>query len=509
MDVPASSNVSETIMEKFGHLLKPLRNLADDWEIDVAHDLEGYLEELSHLQITIDGQNCNFAEAALLIQGSTFHYSRKVESLLKLVYAALNAISTNKRRINLTKSKQNPFDTDGEIHFLELDWPSAAPNIDLKESKLALRRMSSMSSRNSRRGSIAGIDQNMSIASVDSMASVRTNATGGSRRRQSILNLLSHSSAKNNDATGNQGGDNVQFRLSSCGMDKSGALLLDKSACFNRNEPVDLSMSRLSRTGVGLAGASHIDAADIGDDHNDADMSDFGGMDDDYPDDGHVDFPTDGVNPMQSPGVQQHRQQLGIAHQLAQDLIAAADPLAPLDPHVDDGNKKEFRKGKPFVVPRNLRASRRRNSRPADKAEIVAQWLASVTERTSFTARTAQANRRPFGPVLEEDGDDENDGSDDEVSADGTNGSSFNPSMTFPAVQAVMPGASARNNNHSYSSGVSMKMPTRTMPICEEFRYVISCKKVFCSTLLKPRLCIAAHPPSESVPHSLTLLPLI
>lgn len=477
-------------MEKFGHLLKPLRNLADDWEIDVAHDLEGYLEELSHLQITIDGQNCNFAEAALLIQGSTFHYSRKVESLLKLVYAALNAISTNKRRINLSKSKQNPFDAaDGEIHFLELDWPTAAPNIDLKESKLALRRMSSMSSRNSRRSSIAGIDQNMSIASVDSMASVRTNATGGSRRRQSILNLLSHSSAKNNDPNSNQGGDNVQFRLSSCGMDKSGALLLDKSACFNRNEPVDLSMSRLSRTGVGLAGASHVDAADIADGHHDdADMSDFGGMDDDYPDDGHVDFPAnDGANPvMQSPGAhQRHQPELGIAHQLAQDLIAAADPLAPLDPHVDDGNTKEFRKGKPFVVPRSLRASRRRNSRPADKAEIVAQWLASVTERTSFTARATQAGRRPFAPVLEEDGEDENDGSDDEVSAGGANnnGSSFNPSMTFPAVQAVMPGANARSNSKhsSSSSGIAMKMPTRTMPICEEFRCVVTCDKVHCS----------------------------
>ncbi len=44
-------SVSESIMQKFGHLLKPLRNLADDWEIDIAKDLEEYLEELGNLQV--------------------------------------------------------------------------------------------------------------------------------------------------------------------------------------------------------------------------------------------------------------------------------------------------------------------------------------------------------------------------------------------------------------------------------------------------------------------------
>ena len=73
-------------------------DLADTWNIDIAQELENYLEELSTLQISLDGgkSSCNFAEAALLIQGSTSLYAKKVNSLYQLVYAALSAV-TNKK----------------------------------------------------------------------------------------------------------------------------------------------------------------------------------------------------------------------------------------------------------------------------------------------------------------------------------------------------------------------------------------------------------------------------
>ena len=522
-------------MEKFGHLLKPLRNLADDWEIDVAHDLEDYLEELSHLQITIDGLNCNFAEAALLIQGSTFHYSRKVESLLKLVYAALNAISAKTKRIMVSSTGKGDqsVDFESDIHFLELDWPTAASNIDLKESKLALRRMSTTSNQSNRRGSM--VDLNTSIASVDSMASMRSTGGGGGRRRLSILNLLSHSSATDRTGSGDRtgtgaeggsSGGNVQFRLSSCGMDKSGALLLDKSACFNRNEPVDLSMSRLSRSNALLGAASQVDAGDTmhsnyGGQNGGADMSDFGddggGGGDDYGDDDygadHAAGAAGGDLYAQQQMQQQHQQppllqqqrndprSLSLAAQMARDLMEAADPLAPLDPHADsssssadsgsrrgsNNNSKAFRKGKPFVVPRNLRAARRRTgaARP-DKDAIVAQWLASVTERTSLVSASsssssslAAATRRPFAAVAEEDDAEDDDAEDGEERNDDNvddaeeeaGASSFNPTMTFPAVQAIV----MTDSGSSRRRPLAMIMPTSIMPVCEEFRCVRPC----------------------------------
>lgn len=55
---------------RFEKLLNPIRDLALNWNIDVAHDLEEYLEELEHIEISFDGglTSLNFAEAARVIQ---------------------------------------------------------------------------------------------------------------------------------------------------------------------------------------------------------------------------------------------------------------------------------------------------------------------------------------------------------------------------------------------------------------------------------------------------------
>ena len=80
------------------------RDIAGNWNIDIARDLEDYLEDLSKIQVSFGGKGkngsttCNFAEAALLIQGSACVYSRKVESLYELVVLAINAITSSKNK---------------------------------------------------------------------------------------------------------------------------------------------------------------------------------------------------------------------------------------------------------------------------------------------------------------------------------------------------------------------------------------------------------------------------
>lgn len=46
------------------------RDLAQNWDVDIASSLEDYLEDLEEITITLDGgaSKVNFAEAALLIQ---------------------------------------------------------------------------------------------------------------------------------------------------------------------------------------------------------------------------------------------------------------------------------------------------------------------------------------------------------------------------------------------------------------------------------------------------------
>jgi len=55
---------------RFSYLLQPIRDLAANWDINIAGELEEYLDELEHISFTIEGCGpaLNFAEAALLIQ---------------------------------------------------------------------------------------------------------------------------------------------------------------------------------------------------------------------------------------------------------------------------------------------------------------------------------------------------------------------------------------------------------------------------------------------------------
>lgn len=90
---------SEQPPGRFAHLLRPIRDLSKVWNIEIADELERYIEEVSQLVVTNpeDGlTQLNFAEAALLIQGSCAVYSRKVELLYQLVYQALLSIDKTK-----------------------------------------------------------------------------------------------------------------------------------------------------------------------------------------------------------------------------------------------------------------------------------------------------------------------------------------------------------------------------------------------------------------------------
>ncbi|KAM3569153.1 hypothetical protein VYU27_008740 [Nannochloropsis oceanica] len=89
--------MSDNEEARFSHLLQPIRDLARNWDIDIASSLEDYLDELDGLKISLDGgqTNLNFAEAALLIQGTACIYSRKVEYLHSLVFQAKGLLSPN------------------------------------------------------------------------------------------------------------------------------------------------------------------------------------------------------------------------------------------------------------------------------------------------------------------------------------------------------------------------------------------------------------------------------
>jgi condensin-2 complex subunit H2 len=67
----ADADEADLKENRFSYLLQPIRDLAANWDINIAGELEEYLEELENLSFTIEGcagPSLNFAEAALLIQ---------------------------------------------------------------------------------------------------------------------------------------------------------------------------------------------------------------------------------------------------------------------------------------------------------------------------------------------------------------------------------------------------------------------------------------------------------
>ncbi|XP_069764171.1 condensin-2 complex subunit H2 [Narcine bancroftii] len=114
----------EDVESRFAHLLQPIRELTKNWEIDVAAQLGEYLEELDQICISFDDgkTTMNFAEAALLIQGSACIYSRKVEYLYSLVYQALDLISNKKRNQKASSIGENGTDNDLSLDNQKREW---------------------------------------------------------------------------------------------------------------------------------------------------------------------------------------------------------------------------------------------------------------------------------------------------------------------------------------------------------------------------------------------------
>ncbi|CAM8995044.1 unnamed protein product [Rhodiola kirilowii] len=93
------------------HTVQPHRDLESNWGVDIAKSLEEYLLKICSGEISGDDGvqiSVNFAEAALLLQGSIQVYSRKVEYLYNLVLHALEFISQKGQQNQAEKTTDQP-----------------------------------------------------------------------------------------------------------------------------------------------------------------------------------------------------------------------------------------------------------------------------------------------------------------------------------------------------------------------------------------------------------------
>jgi len=138
--------------QRFAELLKPIKDLTTNWEVPLADLLSAYIDDLQHVTITFDGgeTTVNFAQAALLIQGTASVYSKKVEFLWQMVLQTLEMLRSKKEeeegasgdvdgQTQKGSRKKNQVDMTREFGLLEAD---LGKNIDVKneEESLAERK---------------------------------------------------------------------------------------------------------------------------------------------------------------------------------------------------------------------------------------------------------------------------------------------------------------------------------------------------------------------------------
>ncbi|KAF6251838.1 hypothetical protein COO60DRAFT_580039 [Scenedesmus sp. NREL 46B-D3] len=194
---------------RFSYLLQPIRDLAANWDINIAGELEEYLEELEHLTFTIEGCGpaLNFAEAALLIQGTTCVFSKKVEYLHSLVYQALETIFNKKQKERQAAANRNKAVRGGDAGLLGAD------GLDDPEAFLSVGSQLELAPR----------------ADIDLADDEETAPPELLRPPTALLALEDAASGQGGPGGAQAGarGEVGSYRLAQCAVHVSGALLLE------------------------------------------------------------------------------------------------------------------------------------------------------------------------------------------------------------------------------------------------------------------------------------------
>jgi len=128
--------------QRFAELLKPIKDLTQNWEVPLAEIMSEYMDVLQQVTITFDGgqTSVNFAQAALVLQGTASVYSKKVDFLWQMVLKTTELLRNKEDNENAAdgedgaggasgRGKKKMVDMTKEFELLTID---IAKNIDLR-----------------------------------------------------------------------------------------------------------------------------------------------------------------------------------------------------------------------------------------------------------------------------------------------------------------------------------------------------------------------------------------
>ncbi|KAI0228781.1 Condensin-2 complex subunit H2 [Lamellibrachia satsuma] len=350
--MPASSQQTGPD-SRFQHLLQPIRDLTKNWNVDIASQLDEYLAEIEQISISFDGgtTTMNFAEAALLIQGSACIYSKKVEYLCSLVHEVLGSLANRKKALAARdenaegRNEDGAAEDDKDEEFLVLDDIQEMKNIDAKTDAADLTQ---------------GTIQNIPKTPLALIPLEETEKEG-----EPLLNRAGEVIASRSD-----------FNMNLGLLHSTGVILLDMShlSLLEHSMKSKPSSTPFVPRTVATEGQDartdpddeeHIEGLPL----NDITMEDIN--------DGGCGVPEDAeaVEPSVMPREQRYcmRENARTRHPVAPPTRQPVEAWLPLNPHISSNTaEKPFRKGRTSRLPPSLKKDaekrRKRKKEPEEKA---------------------------------------------------------------------------------------------------------------------------------------------
>ncbi|GMH87675.1 hypothetical protein TL16_g10934 [Triparma laevis f. inornata] len=282
---------------------------------------------MSSIKITLDGggSSLNFAEAALLIQGTSAVYAKKVEYLYTLVFKVLEVITDKKKNPDGDEKKDSDLDTslqfDVELNFLLLD--------DLIETGAKINLMEE---------DVDAIGDYEAIEFGRAGTNKRRMSTTSNRRLSHASAISKGSAALNASLVADIGSSGL--RLMSSDVNASGALLLPGSNAFNDE---------------GSEGGFDVDADDDMSTGFDLDGDQFTNESNSVNRSTYNEANVSGVSDSLALAIPNANSSYGSSNQSQMSEAAANDPWRLVDPHRALSSKnKPLKKGKTFTIPSGI-----------------------------------------------------------------------------------------------------------------------------------------------------------
>ncbi|XP_072528622.1 condensin-2 complex subunit H2 [Salminus brasiliensis] len=345
---------------RFAHLLQPIRDLTKNWDVDLATQLGEYLEELDQMTISFDGGKTmmNFAEAALLIQGSTCIYGRKVELLHNLVFQTLDCISNKNKKRDKQGSEAADGVTDGTAANNERDC-----EFDVMEEETSTHNVEMKSDPT----------EPVKIARLPPESLIPAEAL--EKQKFPLLSLK-----------GEVLGSCKDFRINNFVLDSLGIIRLGlSSSCFRfQREASGSGLDSPSRLQPVLQEGRAEEMVGVGNGNYDDD-----GGEQLLPLEDHgmevEPEPEEHVERHQAPSEKRllrERPKVQLAAEKPKQLQEVVDPWKLLDPYENTGEDKPLKTGKCCNVPAGLEESGKRKRKGPSKLQDFWGWCTNVYENT-------------------------------------------------------------------------------------------------------------------------------